>query len=85
MLPMCSNNADAAKAGRHGVCEHHAGFGQDRLDVAQAQAEAMIQPDRLLDDLGGKAKAPTGIGTTSCGVSALRYLKGDRMPSPLWL
>ena len=31
--------------------------GQDQLDVTQAQAEAVIEPDRVLDDLSRKAEA----------------------------
>jgi len=40
------------------VADHDAAGGQDQFDVTQAQAEAVIQPDCVLDDLGGKAKAP---------------------------
>jgi hypothetical protein len=34
--------------------------GQDQLDVAQAQAEDVIQPDSVADDLG--REAVSGIG-----------------------
>jgi hypothetical protein len=44
------------------VADHHAAGGQDRLDVTQAEAEAAIQPDRMFDDLGRKAKAVIGLG-----------------------
>jgi hypothetical protein len=33
---------------------HHAALRQDRLDVAQAEAEDVIQPDRVTDDLRRK-------------------------------
>ena len=32
---------------------HDAAFGQDQLHVAQAQAEDVIQPHGVVDDLGG--------------------------------
>lgn len=32
------------------------------VGIAQAEAETMIQPDRMLDDLGWKADAAAGIG-----------------------
>jgi len=35
---------------------------QDQLDLSQAEAEAVIQPDRLIDDLCWKAEASVGIG-----------------------
>jgi len=44
------------------VADHDAACGQDQFDVTPAEAEAVIQPDCVLDDLGGKAKAPIGIG-----------------------
>jgi hypothetical protein len=36
--------------------------GQDRLDVAQAQAEAGMQPHRVRDDLGCEAEAAVKVG-----------------------
>ena len=33
---------------------HDAALRQDQLDVAQAEAEDVIQPDRVADDLRGK-------------------------------
>jgi hypothetical protein len=39
------------------VADFSAAGGKDRLNVARAQAEAAIQPDRVLDALGRKAKA----------------------------
>ena len=38
------------------VADHDATGRQDQLDFAQAQAEAVIQPDGLVDDLAGKRK-----------------------------
>ena len=44
------------------VEHHHAAGGQDGLDVAQAEAEAVIQSHRVLDHLGREAEAAVGIG-----------------------
>jgi hypothetical protein len=32
-------------------------FSQEQLDIPQAEAEQMVQPDNMTDDLGGKAMA----------------------------
>jgi hypothetical protein len=44
------------------VTDDHAAGGQDQFDLSQAQAEAVIQPDRMLDDLGRKPEAAVRIG-----------------------
>src|SRR5579875_2843362 len=44
------------------VADYNATGSQDCLDVAQAQAETVIQPDRMLDHLGRKAKATVRVG-----------------------
>jgi len=44
------------------LANHDAVGGEDQLDVTQAQAEAVIQPDRMLDHLGWIAKATIRIG-----------------------
>jgi hypothetical protein len=44
------------------VTDDHGAGGQDQLDLTQAEPETMIQPDRVLDDLGREAKAAIGIG-----------------------
>jgi hypothetical protein len=36
---------------------HEPSFGQEFLDIAVAQGEAEIEPDRVLDDLGREAMA----------------------------
>jgi hypothetical protein len=41
---------------------HNAALGQDQLDVTQAQAEDVIQPHGVADDLGGEPVAVVGIG-----------------------
>ena len=44
------------------VGHHHAAGGQDGFDVAQAQAEAVIQSNRVFDHIGREAEAAGGIG-----------------------
>jgi hypothetical protein len=44
------------------VADHDAAGGEDQLNVAQAQAEAVIQPDRVLDHLGREAETAKGVG-----------------------
>lgn len=39
------------------VGEEHTAFSEDQLDIAKAEAEYMIQPDGVTDDLGGEAMA----------------------------
>jgi hypothetical protein len=43
------------------VADHNAAGGQDHLDVAQAEADAVIRPDRMLDDFGRKAKVTVSV------------------------
>jgi len=45
----------AAPAPDRFVGNLHAAFGQHQLDVPQAQAEGMVQPDGVADDLGREA------------------------------
>ncbi len=44
------------------VGDGNASFSQYQFDVTQAQAEDVIQPDRVADDLGGKSMAVAWIG-----------------------
>jgi hypothetical protein len=44
------------------VADHDASRRQDQLDFAQAEAEAVVKPDRLVDDLGRKAVAAVRVG-----------------------
>ena len=47
------------------ITDHNAAGGRDQFDIiTQAEAEAVIQPDGVLDDLGGKANARIGVGQT---------------------
>jgi hypothetical protein len=40
----------------------NASFGQKQLDIPQAEAEHVVQPDGVADDLGGEAMAVMRIG-----------------------
>jgi hypothetical protein len=52
------------------VADHHVAGGQDQLDVTQAEAETVIQPDRMLDDLGWMALAiSSGWCTTALSMA----------------
>jgi hypothetical protein len=44
------------------VGDHHPALGLHRLDVAQAEAEDVIQPHDMADDLGPKAMAMIRTG-----------------------
>ena len=39
------------------VGDHDAAFRQDQLDITEAEAENVVQPDSVRDDLGGEAMA----------------------------
>jgi hypothetical protein len=41
--------------------DHNAALSQDQLDIAQAEAEHMIQPHGIADDLGWEAMAVVGV------------------------
>jgi hypothetical protein len=43
---------------------HHTAFGQHQLDVPEAQAERVIQPDRMADDFGRKTVTMVRIRDT---------------------
>jgi hypothetical protein len=49
------------------VRDHHAAPGQDQLDVAQAEAENMIKPNGVADDLDREV-------VTMIGTEVWRYL-----------
>jgi len=44
------------------VGDHNAPLSQEQLDVAQAEAEHMVQPDSMADDLSGEAMAAVRVG-----------------------
>src|SRR3954466_2782178 len=44
------------------VADHDASRREDQFDFSQAQTEAVIQPDGLIDDFSRIAEAPVGIG-----------------------
>jgi hypothetical protein len=43
------------------VADGQAPCRQDQFDISQVEAEAMIQPNRMGDDLRRKTEAPVGI------------------------
>ena len=51
------------------VADGHATSRQDQLDIPQAEAEAMIQPDRVGDDLRRKTEASVGILVSAHGTT----------------
>src|SRR3954451_5303746 len=55
------------------VADHDAASGQDQLDITQAEAEAVIQPDSVLDHLGRKPEATVEIAQSR---------HADTLPSP---
>jgi hypothetical protein len=59
------------------VGENNAPFSQKQLDIPQAEAEHVIQPDSMADDLGGKAMAIVWIGWW-LHVASLAGLRGGR-------
>jgi hypothetical protein len=44
------------------IADHDASGRQDQLDVTQAEAEAILQPDRMLDDLDRVSEAAIRVG-----------------------
>ena len=44
------------------IGDDDATFSQEQLNIPQAEAEHMVQPDSLADDLGGKAMAVVRVG-----------------------
>ena len=60
------------------VADHDAPSGQDHFDFAEAQAEAVIQPDGLVDDFSRKAEASVGIG---CRAHARDPAIGPTLPT----
>src|SRR5437764_6631964 len=62
------------------VGHDHAALGQDQLDVPQTEAEYMIQPDRVADDLGREAMPRIGGGLWRHPVSLARFPSGHQLP-----
>jgi hypothetical protein len=44
------------------IGDDNTSLSQKQLDIAQAEAEHMIQPDSIVDDLGGEAMAVVRVG-----------------------
>jgi hypothetical protein len=58
------------------VGDDNASFGQKQFDITQAQAEYVIQPDGMADDLGWKAMAVMPFGRWLHAVSLLGLQPG---------
>jgi hypothetical protein len=56
----CYKNGPFVSAGLVG--DRGAALGQQQFNITQAEAENMIQPDRVADDLGREAMAVMRIG-----------------------
>jgi len=59
------------------VADDNAPFGQDPFDIAEAQAEAVIKPNGMLDDLARRAEAAVRIA----GVEAVVMPVASREPT----
>ena len=55
------------------VGDDHAPLGQDQFDIPQAQAENVVQPDRVADDLGRETVPVIGDGLR-CHLTSLAQL-----------
>ena len=62
---------------------HDAALGQDQLDVTQAQAEDVIQPHGVADDLGRKPVPGIGRGF-ECHAVSLARPSSQRQPWLTW-
>jgi len=56
---------------------HHCSPLQSQFDITQAQAEAVIQPNSVLNDLGREAKATARIGRQGHAEKAAMALLPD--------
>ena len=58
----------------------NASLGQKQLDIPQAEAEHVVQPDGVADDLGGKAMAVMRVGRWFHAAS-LAGVRSGRQPA----
>ena len=84
----------AAQAGGKGLTEllapapnclighNNATLGQQKLNISKAEAEHVIQPDSMADDLGGKAMAVVwvGRGLHAASLAGLKPAGQTRLP-----
>jgi hypothetical protein len=61
------------------VGDNDAAFRQDQLDITEAEAENVVQPDRVADDLSWKPMSRIGGGFGYHGLS-LAYLPLNHQP-----
>jgi hypothetical protein len=62
--------------------DDNATFGQEQLDIPQAEAEHMVQPDSMTDDLGGNAMAVVRVRwwLHTVTVARVRSRRQTRLP-----
>src|SRR4051794_24555404 len=65
------------------VGDGHASFSQDQFDVPKAEAEHVVQPDRVADDLG-REPVPVIGGGLWCHRVSLTQLTFKRQPELTW-
>ena len=72
--PFGKQPAEAPSPFSYGFVAHHnAACREDQFNLSQAQAEAVIQPHGVLDDLGAKAEATIGVNGGGVIASSLPY------------
>ena len=55
---------------------------QDQLHIAQAEAEHVVQPDGMADDLGGEPMAIVGVGWRLHAASLIRLQANHQIQLP---
>jgi hypothetical protein len=60
------------------VGEDDAALSQYQLHIPRAEAEHVVQPDRVTDDLGGEPMAELGVGLRLHAASLARLQTGDQ-------
>ena len=61
-----------APASHRLVGDDDTALGQDQLDIAQAEAEHVVQPDGMADDLGGEPMTVVWVGWRLHAASLVR-------------
>ena len=71
-----------APAAHRLVGHDDATLSQDQFDIPQAEAEHVVQPDSVADDLGRKAMAVLGVGLWLHATSLTRLRAGRQSRLP---
>jgi hypothetical protein len=67
----------------HGfVGDDDAALSQDQLHIAQAEAEHVVQPDGMADDLGGEPMAIVGVAWRLHAASLIRLQANHQIQLP---